>query len=134
MIKTHGLNHIALSVADPDRSLSFYRSVFGVREYFRDESTIQALGPGQYDVIAFERRRNSAGAPGGIIHFGFRLIRPEDIDAAVAAVTAAGGTVTSRGEFGPGLPYAFVRDPDGYEIELWFERSTLDAGQSLEGS
>ena len=127
MIKTHGLNHIALSVADPDRSLAFYRSVFGVREYFRDESTIQALGPGRYDVIAFERSRTGAGTPGGIIHFGFRLIRPEDIEAAVVAVTAAGGTVTSRGEFGSGLPYAFVRDPDGYEIELWFESSTFDA-------
>ncbi len=27
----------------------------------------------------------------------------------------------ARGEFAPGLPYAFVRDPDGYEIEIWFE-------------
>lgn len=62
-----------------------------------------------------------AGVLGGIMHFGFRLTRPEDIDAAVAAVEGAGGTVTSRGEFGPGLPYAFVRDPDGYEIEIWFE-------------
>jgi catechol 2,3-dioxygenase-like lactoylglutathione lyase family enzyme len=127
MIKTHGLSHIALSVADPDRSLAFYRSVFGVREYFRDERTIQVLGPGRYDVIAFERRLGSSGTPGGIIHFGFRLVRPEDIDAACVAVTAAGGTVTSRGEFGPGLPYAFVRDPDGYETELWFESSTFDA-------
>ena len=126
MIKTHGLSHIALSVADPDRSLAFYRSVFGVREYFRDESTIQVLGPGRYDVIAFEQRCSSVGTAGGIIHFGFRLIRPEDIDAAVAAVAAAGGTVTSRGEFAPGLPYAFVRDPDGYEIELWFEDSTFE--------
>jgi catechol 2,3-dioxygenase-like lactoylglutathione lyase family enzyme len=121
MVKTHGLNHVALSVLDPDRSLAFYNSVFGVREYFRNESTIQALGPGQYDVLAFERRPGGAGAPGGIIHFGFRLVRPEDIDAAVAAVETAGGTITSRGEFGPGLPYAFVRDPDGYEIEIWFE-------------
>jgi catechol 2,3-dioxygenase-like lactoylglutathione lyase family enzyme len=62
-----------------------------------------------------------AGAPGGIIHFGFRLTRPEDIDAAVALVERAGGTVSSKGEFAPGLPYAFVRDPDGYEIEIWFE-------------
>jgi catechol 2,3-dioxygenase-like lactoylglutathione lyase family enzyme len=127
MIKTHGLSHIALSVADPERALAFYRDVFGVREYFRDESTIQALGPGRYDVIAFERRRSGAGAQGGIIHFGFRLVHPDDIDAAVSAVTAAGGTVTSRGEFGTGLPYAFVRDPDGYEIELWFERSSFEA-------
>jgi catechol 2,3-dioxygenase-like lactoylglutathione lyase family enzyme len=127
MIKTHGLSHIALSVADPDRSLNFYRSVFGVREYFRNETTIQALGPGQYNVFAFERRDSGVGAAGGIIHFGFRLVRPEDIDAAVTAVTAAGGTITSRGEFAPGLPYAFVRDPDGYEIELWFEHATYDA-------
>lgn len=127
MIKTHGLSHIALSVADPERSFAFYRDVFGVREYFRDESTIQALGPGRYDVIAFERHRSGAGAQGGIIHFGFRLVHPDDIDAAVSAVTAAGGTVTSRGEFGAGLPYAFVRDPDGYEIELWFERNSFEA-------
>jgi catechol 2,3-dioxygenase-like lactoylglutathione lyase family enzyme len=121
MIKTHGLSHVALSVVDPERSLAFYRAVFGVREYFRDASTVQVTGPGEYDVIAFEKRPANAGIAGGIIHFGFRLTRPEDIDAAVAAVTVAGGTITSRGEFGPGLPYAFVRDPDGYEIEIWYE-------------
>jgi catechol 2,3-dioxygenase-like lactoylglutathione lyase family enzyme len=121
MIKTHGLSHVALSVLDLDRSLAFYRSVFGVREYFRNESTVQVLGPGQYDVLAFEKRPDGAGVPGGIIHFGFRLTRPQDIEAAVAAVEGAGGTVTSRGEFAPGLPFAFVRDPDGYEIEIWFE-------------
>jgi catechol 2,3-dioxygenase-like lactoylglutathione lyase family enzyme len=121
MVKTHGLSHIALSVTDLDRALEFYRSVFGVREYFRNESTVQVLGPGSHDVLAFERRPAQAGTEGGIIHFGFRLTQPEDIAIAVAAVEAAGGTVTARGEFGPGLPYAFVRDPDGYEIEIWFE-------------
>jgi catechol 2,3-dioxygenase-like lactoylglutathione lyase family enzyme len=126
MVKTHGLTHIALCVVDPDRALAFYRSVFGVREYFRDASTIQALGPGPHDVIAFEKRPADAGSAGGIIHFGFRLTRPDDIDGAVAAVQAAGGTVLSRGSFGPGLPYAFVRDPDGYEIEIWFEPAAHD--------
>jgi catechol 2,3-dioxygenase-like lactoylglutathione lyase family enzyme len=121
MIKTHGLSHIALSVVDPDRSLTFYRTVFGVREYFRDEHSVQVLGPGPHDVIAFEKRPANAGVPGGIIHFGFRLTRPEDIDAAVSTVNAAGGTVVSQGSFRPGFPYAFVRDPDGYEIEIWYE-------------
>jgi catechol 2,3-dioxygenase-like lactoylglutathione lyase family enzyme len=121
MIATHGLSHIALSVKDPEVSLAFYRAVFGVREYVRGENTIQVLGPGAHDVLAFEKRPEDAGTPGGIIHFGFRLKRPEDIDAAVAAVLGAGGSLTSRGEFAPGLPYAFVRDPDGYEIEIWFE-------------
>jgi catechol 2,3-dioxygenase-like lactoylglutathione lyase family enzyme len=121
MVRTHGLTHIALAVREPNRSLEFYRSVFGVREYFRDENSVQVVGPGPHDVIAFERRPADAGVAGGIIHFGFRLTRPEDIGAAVDAVLEAGGSVTSRGEFGPGLPYAFVRDPDGYEIEIWFE-------------
>ena len=121
MVKTHGLSHVALSVVDLDRSLAFYRSVFGVREYFRNDSTVQVLGPGEFDVLAFEKRPMGAGVPGGIIHFGFRLTRPGDIDIAVAAVENAGGAITSRGEFAPGLPYAFVRDPDGYEIEIWYE-------------
>lgn len=121
MIKTHGLTHIALAVRDPERSLQFYFAVFGVREYFRDADSIQVQGPGDHDVIAFERRPENAGTPGGIIHFGFRLTRPEDIDAAVTAVQSAGGELISRGEFAPGVPYAYVRDPDGYEIEIWFE-------------
>jgi catechol 2,3-dioxygenase-like lactoylglutathione lyase family enzyme len=121
MVKTHGLTHIALAVRDPDRSLNFYRAVFGVREYFRDSNSIQALGPGPHDVLAFQKRPAHAGAEGGIIHFGFRLTQPGDIDAAVAAVEKAGGVLSSRGEFQPGLPYAFVRDPDGYEIEIWYE-------------
>lgn len=121
MIKTHGLSHIALSVEDPDRSLAFYREVFGVREYYRDDSSIQVIGPGEHDVIAFEKHPKEAGRRGGIIHFGFRLTNPEDMDAAVDAVVAAGGKVKDQGEFGPGLPYAFVYDPDGYEIEIWYE-------------
>jgi catechol 2,3-dioxygenase-like lactoylglutathione lyase family enzyme len=121
MIKTHGLSRIALSVADLDRSVAFYVAVFGVRKYIRNESTVQVLGPGAYDVIAFEKRPEGAGVQGGIIHFGFRLTPPEDIEAAVAAMKRAGGTINSRGEFAPGLPFAFVRDPDGYEIEIWFE-------------
>jgi catechol 2,3-dioxygenase-like lactoylglutathione lyase family enzyme len=121
MIRTHGLSHIALAVADPERSLAFYQAVFGVRAYVRTASTVQVLGPGPHDVLAFEKRPDEAGRPGGILHFGFRLTDPADIDAAVRAVEAAGGTVGSRGEFAPGLPYAFVHDPDGHEIEIWFE-------------
>jgi catechol 2,3-dioxygenase-like lactoylglutathione lyase family enzyme len=120
-LATHGLTHIALAVKNPLRSLEFYRAVFGVKEYYRDADSIQVLGPGPKDVIAFERDPGRAGKRGGIIHFGFRLTRPGDIDAAVATVECAGGSVSSRGEFAPGCPYAYVRDPDGYEIEIWYE-------------
>jgi catechol 2,3-dioxygenase-like lactoylglutathione lyase family enzyme len=121
MVATHGLTHLALAVRDPERSLAFYRDVFGVREYFRDAGTIQVRGPGPHDVLAFERNPDAAGIAGGIIHFGFRLTRAEDIQLAIDAAERAGGKVTSRGEFAPGVPYAYVRDPDGYEIEIWYE-------------
>jgi catechol 2,3-dioxygenase-like lactoylglutathione lyase family enzyme len=120
MVKTHGLSHISLSVADPERSLRFYESVFGVREYFRDDTCIQVQGPGPHDVLAFDRRPG-AGTKGGIDHFGFRLTDPADIDLAVAEVEKAGGKILKRGEFSPGFPYAYVADPDGHTIEIWYE-------------
>lgn len=121
MVETLGLAHISIAVRDPQRSLDFYMQVFGVREYFRDANQIQAQGPGPSDVLAFERHSADAGARGGIRHFGFRLMRPADIALAIAEVRRAGGTILRQGEFAPGLPFAYVADPDGYEIEIWYE-------------
>jgi predicted enzyme related to lactoylglutathione lyase len=64
------------------------------------------------------------GTSGGIAHFGFRLENEKDIDAAALEVKKAGGVVTEQGEFCPGEPYLFATDPDGYEIEIWFEIPT----------
>ena len=120
MIRTHGLTHLNLEVADPERSLKFYERLFGVREYFRDAQSIQVQGPGEHDVIAFVRS-DAAGATGGISHFGFRLTRPEDIEDARVQAEAAGATILRSGEFSPGFPYLYILDPDGYEIEIWYE-------------
>jgi catechol 2,3-dioxygenase-like lactoylglutathione lyase family enzyme len=100
--------------------MAFYATVFGAEEYFRDETTIQAKC-GTHDILAFERDAQHAGRDGGIRHFGFRLVDAADIDAAVEIALAAGGTLRECGEFAPGFPYAYVFDPDGYEIEIWFE-------------
>jgi len=121
MLKTHGLTHISLAVCDLDRTLRFYTQVFGVHEYLRDAASVQVKGPGSHDVIAFERNPDHARAAGGIAHFGFRLLTPTDIDLAIAEVQRAGGTVLRRGEFAPGFPFVYVQDPDGYEIEIWYE-------------
>jgi catechol 2,3-dioxygenase-like lactoylglutathione lyase family enzyme len=121
VIQTFGLTHLALSVRDAERAYRFYHDVFGVEEYFRDATSIQAKTPGCHDVIAFQEGEPKPGAAGGVMHFGFRLKNPADIDAAVEAVLEAGGTLLSRGDFAPGVPYAFVADPDGYEVEIWFE-------------
>ena len=124
MIRTRGLTHVALEVRDVDRALRFYAEVFGAVEVFRSEGFAQAQTPGSFDVLVFEEGLDGAAATGDIAHFGFRLVDPADIDAATDAVEAAGGTIVRRGEFGPGEPYVFFEDPDGYEVEVWFERPT----------
>jgi catechol 2,3-dioxygenase-like lactoylglutathione lyase family enzyme len=129
-VKTFGLTHIALAVADPHRSLRFYRAVLGAQPVYESKDFVQAQTPGSRDVLVFERRRARAGRAGGVIHFGFRLRRPADIAVAVRAAVAAGGVVVQQGEFIPGEPYVFFKDPDGYEVEIWYELPTpLDPGR-----
>ena len=124
MVRTYGLTHIALAVADVERSFRFYEAVFGMAAVYRSDGFIQAQTPGSRDVLVFEETRTRPAGSGGIAHFGFRLVDPNDIDQAVCAVAAAGGEILSRGEFCPGEPYVFCRDPDGYEIEIWHELPT----------
>jgi catechol 2,3-dioxygenase-like lactoylglutathione lyase family enzyme len=123
-VATYGLTHLALGVKDPKRAFEFYRRVFGMRAVYRSQDFIQAQTPGTRDVLVFERVDGKSGTSGGIKHFGFRLTKPADVDRATLAVQRAGGTIVERGEFVPGEPYLFVRDLDGYLIEIWFELPT----------
>jgi catechol 2,3-dioxygenase-like lactoylglutathione lyase family enzyme len=124
MIRTYGLTHVALAVKDPERSFRFYEAVLGAIAVYRSEDFIQAQTPGSRDGLVFERDAGKAGKTGGVAHFGFRLTDPKDIDAAAEAVIAAGGKIRDKGEFVPGEPYIFFSDPDGYEVEIWYEIPT----------
>jgi len=122
MIATQGLTHIHLVVRDLERSLHFYKAVFGMQECFRDGPTMVFLNtPGSGDLITLNEdpdHRGDAGVNGGIAHFGFRRQDPSELDKAIAEVEAAGGSLLERGEHAPGIPFAYVTDPDGYVIEL----------------
>ena len=122
MIRTQGLTHIHLVVRDLERSLRFYQSVFGMEERFRDGPKMIFLNtPGSQDLITLNEdpaEAQLAGVNGGVAHFGFRLANSTDLDTAIAAIEAAGGKLLRRGEHAPGVPFAYVEDPDGYVIEL----------------
>ena len=122
MLKTQGLTHIHLLVKDLDRSIKFYSQVFGLEERFREGRKIVFLNtPGTNDLITLnedDTEHQSVGDSGGIAHFGFRLENTEDLDSAIALVQANGGSLVSRGEHQPGQSYAYIKDPDGYVIEL----------------
>jgi catechol 2,3-dioxygenase-like lactoylglutathione lyase family enzyme len=123
-VRTRGLTHVAIAVRDPRRSLRFYAAVLGVVAVYESDAFVQAQTPGAHDVLVFERNAARAGKAGGIAHFGFRLERARDIAKARAAIRAAGATLLDTGEFVPGEPYVFFRDPDGYEVEIWYELPT----------
>jgi catechol 2,3-dioxygenase-like lactoylglutathione lyase family enzyme len=121
VIETEGLTHIHLLVSDLERSLRFYNGAFGLEEQFRDGPSMVFLRtPGSRDTITINEdpaRMDRVGR-GGVDHFGFRLRPDVDLDAAITDVVAAGGRLVEQGEHAPGVPYAYVEDPDGYLIEL----------------
>jgi len=131
--KTYGLTHIAISVKDLNRTLAFYQKVFDVKVMYHHEDFLQVNTPGCNDVIVFEKKKADPGSylpagrhgqngkTGGITHFGFRLRNAKDIEEMAERIKVAGGKIVEKGEFVPGEPYIFFKDPDGYEVEVWYE-------------
>jgi len=120
-IRTHGLSHIHLSVASIERAEQFYRTVLGAEPRFVVGKDLAFLRtPGTNDLIALHADRREKS--GGIDHFGFQLVSPNDLDSAVCVVKAAGGVVVKRGtHVSPShrdTPYVLVSDVDGYTVEL----------------
>ena len=119
--KTYGLTHIAIAVKDLERTSLFYQKVFDMEVMYKEENFLQLTTPGNNDIIVFEKKKAPYGKTGGIIHFGFRLKNAEDIVEMAVRIKRAGGKISSKGEFCPGEPYIFFKDPDGYEVEIWYE-------------
>jgi catechol 2,3-dioxygenase-like lactoylglutathione lyase family enzyme len=116
VIRLAGIDHVHLHVGDLTRSLQFYQEAFGAEEAFRVGELLVFLRlPGADTVIALDARSESERNPP---HVGFLLADNASLEEAVEAVVLAGGRVAERGEHAPGMPYAYVADPDGNMLEL----------------
>jgi catechol 2,3-dioxygenase-like lactoylglutathione lyase family enzyme len=120
--KTYGLTHLAMGVKNVDRTLHFYQQVFDMEVMYHKPKFLQLTTPGCNDILVFEEKQNpDIGETGSIAHFGFRLKDPDDIDDIAIRIVSAGGTIIDKGEFVPGSPFVFFKDPDGYTVEVWYE-------------
>jgi predicted enzyme related to lactoylglutathione lyase len=116
--ETYGLTHFAILVSDVARTLRFYKEVFHSEVMYEEKTWAQIRTPGSNDILVFEQSDNKlVGKSGGIVHFGFRLRDAKHITAMIERIKKAGGEIREQGEFVPGSPYVFFKDPDGYEIE-----------------
>ena len=113
------LNHLHLHVTDLARSQAFYESWFGFRlltdhgsiRFLRDDAGMDlALAPS----AAVERMP-------AWFHFGFRLPDAGAVRAMKVKMTGAGVEIL-RSCDKPDLVCFRVGDPDGYAIEVYWER------------
>jgi catechol 2,3-dioxygenase-like lactoylglutathione lyase family enzyme len=118
MIKTNGLNHIALKVKDPERTARFYTDLFNM-EITRSTPEMTFLKTvGSTDMITLNRSQAEVTPEQGMVHFGF-IVEPDQFDAALSTIQAKATPIVS----GPGTRdqgrYIFIADPDGYTVEIF---------------
>ena len=118
-MKTAGFHHIQISVSDMDKSLAFYTGLLGMKEAFRAESLVFLRTPGSNDLLTLRPVDGPVDPEaGGMQHFGFS-VAPEDHENAMAEAKAFGAEVVDVGRQGRDeRPYGYIKDPDGYVIEL----------------
>ncbi len=133
--------HVSLVVSDPERSLAFYREVFGFERWLTAEagaahgpvlgiadrdlsftSHFLVRGGLRLELIAFTHPKPSRPAPAvpayGFTHLAFST---SDLPGLTAAVERHGGQVLEGAHvaYPDGSSFVMCLDPDGVRIELF---------------
>lgn len=117
------IEHVNVTVSDPERTARMMESVFGWRIRWQGPAqnggrTIHVGSGDHYVAVYTDPTRTYSkdqfvkGRP--LNHIGVEV---EDLDATEARVVAAGLTPFSHGDYEPGRRFYFF-DPDGIEYEV----------------
>jgi catechol 2,3-dioxygenase-like lactoylglutathione lyase family enzyme len=114
------IHHASVDVSDLERSGRFYDALFGPLGWRRQVETDEVIGWGIVKPVFFASTRRPAGTGGGHVCFGGHGIPA--VKAAWEGGVAAGGSDDgapgSRPQYGPAYYSAYLRDPDGYRVEV----------------
>lgn len=114
------LAHLNLTVTDLDRSIAFYRRWFGFDRPTTTypDGTVFLRNEDRFDLAL--HAGPVPAAPLRSMHFGFRSHDAEQVRRLRAELTAAGVALTEQHDEPDYVGFKCL-DPDGYEIEVYWE-------------
>jgi catechol 2,3-dioxygenase-like lactoylglutathione lyase family enzyme len=123
----HVIDHLGINCSDWARSKDFYDKVLGVLDFTRQMDVGVAIGYGADGHPHFWIADASAGdasGPNREVHVAFTAKDPEAVQTFFHTAMALGAEPLHEPrlwpEYHPGYYGAFVRDPDGNNIEAVF--------------
>jgi catechol 2,3-dioxygenase len=112
------LGHIEMLTPRPEESLRFFVDVLGMTESGRQDESVFLRGWDDYELFSLQL---TASKTSGLGHAAFRARSPRALQRRVAAVEGSGLAIGWReSELGHGPAFRF-HDPDGHEIEIYYE-------------
>lgn len=122
------LGSVELYTPKPGRSLWYFRDLLGMEVVAQRGQSVFLRGYGDYATSSV--KLTEAPAPGvGVI--SWRTTSPQALQRRAAALQAAGcGIGWTDGEAGRGPTFRF-RDPDGHQMEVYFEEQRYHAPDHL---
>jgi catechol 2,3-dioxygenase-like lactoylglutathione lyase family enzyme len=121
------IDHFGINCADWDKSKAFYDKVLGVLGYSRQMDFQVAIGygkDGKPDFWIADMSAGDAAGPNRETHFAFHASDADAVKAFYDAALELGAEPLHAPrlwpEYHPGYFGAFVRDPDGNNVEAVF--------------
>lgn len=128
------IDHFGINCADFEKSKDFYDRVLGVLGYSRQMDFGVAIGygrDGSPDFWIADAGAGDAMGPNRETHFAFKAVDPDGVQAFYDAAVDGGAESLHAPrlwpEYHPGYFGAFVRDPDGNNVEAVFHGAATES-------
>ena len=119
MLATVNMNHLHLHVRDVENARSFYERWFGFTEHAQHGEILFLRDAADLDLALAPDPSPEPLPPW--FHFGFRLHSSAQVEALCKAMSEAGVAIPKPYEFWGDLAAFRCEDPDGYQIEVYWE-------------
>ncbi len=119
------LAHVEITVDDLAQARAFYIDILGFVEHCGDDSTCYLRAADEFDAWSL---KITSGAGGGLVHSGFRVSDPADLDS-LQAIHDSLGLATKRIPSGvePGQGEALrVLTAEGHRVEFFHDFDEID--------